>query len=274
MLHSFQKITNIQLKVKDSLSIQTAPLPGNKKLFIHRVQGKTSQFSFVQTRDVIACMAVDCSRWSTSTHQWNQFFMFFLLWYIEKVWWAEIANDWNHEGNYWKSTMQNQLKIWFQERKHTRNEIHQVRMLPNFRFVPLSRTSTISESDEFLWDFSPFTFTIPIEWAAGLAWVLEPDGSFAPDHVDFIGSEILGFTAGIKSSVLDWDLFLEEPSLIRTGLIDLRSTFTLLVPLAGELLDETTLSWHLRRANLDCESSNLFSASSSCKPLTKNIISN
>lgn len=80
---------------------------------------------------------------------------------------------------------------------------------------------------------------------------------FALEPASFMGCEIFGLTEGITSSVRGCCFALELP-FIRSGLIDLCSTFTLLV--AREALENAVLCRPRRRANLDCESCSLFSA--------------
>lgn len=90
----------------------------------------------------------------------------------------------------------------------------------------------VSRSECTLEDFSAFGLTALLERLETdqLACAVEPREVLMPDSIT--GSEVFGMTAGIKSSGLDCNCFLEEFSLFRTGLDDLRSTFTLLVPLS------------------------------------------
>lgn len=167
--------------------------------------------------------------------------------------------------------------------------------LPSFRLVPFSCFWTISQSEEILRVLSPFSFTASLEWLETDEMTCAGEAELRELLVlaDITGWETFGVTAQIKSSGLDWSCFLEGPSVTWTGLVDLRSTLTRLVPLSGSALDwdrllETGLidlfstltilvpltslflddTTPRRRANLDSESCNLFSASSSCNGLS------
>lgn len=239
-------------------------LPGSEKLIVNWTQNKTSQLSLMLTGDVRARITADNNWRRRGSYGCNQFFVLFWFWNTQRTMmsWCLISPDNNKRiHDYEKINTLTWCKMQWQacslhtqhQKKKTKQwqSVQQVRKLPNFLFVPLSCTSTISRSDELPWDFSHFTF--PTLWA----WLGVGDLARVPASANFTGWEIFGFTAGIKSSGLDWSC---------RGLVDLRSTFTFLVPLSTELLDDTRLSFDRSRPNWACESSNFFSASWSWLP--------
>lgn len=143
-------------------------------------------------------------------------------------------------------------------------------VLPNFLFVPFSLIFISSCWIGSLWELLAFTLEPAIGLEIdGLAWELEFIEAFAEDPGINMGCEIFRLTEGIRSSGFDWCWFLEEPSFLWMGLVDLRSILTDFFPSSEELLDDAPFVWPRRRANLDSESCNFFSASSSYTHLSK-----
>ena len=142
--------------------------------------------------------------------------------------------------------------------KH-RDNIWPTRILPSFRFVPLSGVFEVSRREVLPIFLSPSTLTTFLIWE-GLDWALELFEAFAPFPANALFWEVFGTTAGITSSGFDtgWGLL---PS------FTVCSTFTLTALLLRESLDDTALLWRRSRANLDSVSCNLFCASSSCRQL-------
>lgn len=116
-----------------------------------------------------------------------------------------------------------------------------------FLLLPLPWTSMLSRSVDILWVwvFSDFTFTLAREEGGN-------------------GTECEHFEPTWARRNPDWRWFLEEqePSLLwKEPIFDSRSTFTC----SASTCDELALVTPRKRANLDLDSDNLFSASSSCK---------